>query len=324
MRFVINTTNRPILSYSDVLAYKFQDVDQDPDPLLDPVLDKNIIQTGSRKLLILGEKEIDWDDNFSLYLTTKMANPVYSPEVMNKTTLVNYGLTMDGLTDRLLNVVVVHERDELEEAYTLLVQNISESTQLLASLEDRLLKELGSSEGNILDNEKLLEAVEDTKTEAADIICKLKKSENTRNEIQRARDVYKPIAKRGSIMYFAESCLSSVMSMYETSLDSFLSVYKGALSKSPKYPIQDGRISSMIQTITSDVYDYTCIGIFERNKLVFVFQMTCMILEGDGRLDRHVLDFFLRVRTEKPQLRILTLPPLNNIKPASSPSTTIN
>ncbi len=301
-----------------MLAYKFQDVDQDPDPLLDPVLDKNIIQTGSRKLLTLGDKEIDWDDNFSLYLTTKLANPVYSPEVMSKTTIINYCVTMDGLMNQLLNVVVTHERAELEESYTVLVQKISESTQLLASLENRLLKELGASEGNILDNEKLLEAVEDTKTEAADIICKLKKSENTRNEIQQARDVYKPVAKRGSIMYFAESCLSSVMSMYETSLDSFLSVYKGALSKSPKDPVLDQHISSMVQAITSDVYDYTCTGIFERHKLVFAFQMTCMILEGDGRLDRHALDFFLRVRTERPQQRILTPPPLNNIKPASS------
>ncbi len=218
---------------------------------------------------------------------------------MSKTSLINYGVTMDGLVDQLLNVVVAHERAELEESYTVLVQEMSESTQLLASLEDRLLKELGSSEGNILDNKNLLEAIEDTKTEADEINLKLKKSENTKNAIQQARNVYKPVAKRGSIMYFAESCLSSVMSMYETSLDSFLLVYKGALNKSQKTSVLDQRISNMVDTVTSDVYDYTCTGIFERHKLVFSFQMTCMILEGDGRLDRSALDFFIRVSTEE-------------------------
>ncbi len=277
-----------------------QNVDQDLDPLLHPVLDKDIVQTGSRKILTIGDKEIDWDDNFFLYLTTKLANPVYSPEFMSKTTVINYSVTMDGLEDQLLNVVVAHERAELEESYTALVQEMSDSTQLLASLENRLLEELGSSEGNILDNEKLLEVIEDTKTEADDITHKLKKSENTRNEIRLMRDVYKPVAKRGSIMYFAESCLSSVMSMYETSLDSFLLIYKGALSKSQEDPVLKRHLSTMVETVTSDVYDYTCTGIFERHKLVFSFQMTCMILEEGGKLDRPALDFFLKVRTERP------------------------
>ncbi len=226
---------------------------------------------------------------------------------MSKTTIVNYGVTMDGLEDQLLNVVVAHERAELEESYIALVQEMSESTQLLASLENRLLEELGASKGNILDNEKLLEAIEDTKAESDDITHKLKKSENARVEIQHLRDVYKPVAKRGSIMYFAESCLSSVMRMYETSLDSFLLVYKGALSKSQNDPVLKRHISTLVETVTSDVYDYTCTGIFERHKLMLSFQMTCMTLEDDGDLDQPALDFFLRVRTERSCIILMPL-----------------
>ena len=80
---------------------------------------------------LLNAQVVDWDDNFRLFFTTKLANPHYSPEVMGKTMIVNYGVTMDGLANQLLNVVVAHERADLEESYAALVTEMSESALLL-------------------------------------------------------------------------------------------------------------------------------------------------------------------------------------------------
>jgi ATP-binding dynein motor region len=52
---------------------------------------------------------------------------------MGKTMIVNYGVTMDGLANQLLNVVVAHERADLEESYAALVTQMSESASLLVS-----------------------------------------------------------------------------------------------------------------------------------------------------------------------------------------------
>jgi dynein heavy chain len=38
-------------------------------------------------------------------------------------------------------------------------------------------------------------------------------------------------------------------------------------------------------------------GIFERHKLMFSFQMTTMILDGDDQLNRPEMDFFLKGNT---------------------------
>lgn len=46
--------------------------------------------------LKLGDKEIDWDPAFRLYLTTKLANPHYGPEVAGKTSIINYAVTQVG------------------------------------------------------------------------------------------------------------------------------------------------------------------------------------------------------------------------------------
>lgn len=125
---------------------------------------------------------------------------------------------------------------------------------------------------------------------------KLEEAKFTKEEISKARSVYTPVAKRGSILYFAEAGLANVMSMYEISLDSFLGVFNRALDLAKKDVVLENRLRNMSSSITVNIYDYTCTGIFERHKLMFSFQMTCMVMEGDGRLNRPELDFFLKGR----------------------------
>ena len=274
--------------------FLFENIDEELDPMLDPVLEKNIVKEGAAMMIKIGDKMVEWDDNFRLFFTTKLANPHYSPEVMGKTMIINYGVTMDGLANQLLNVVVANERPDLERQWADLVVEMGENAQLLVTLEDTLLRELSSSTGNILDNNELIATLENTKSKAVEIQGKLQLAEQTKTEISVARSVYKPVAKRGSILYFAEAGLVTINSMYEISLDSFLGVFKTSLETAKKDNNLDGRLRNMIDTIMRQVYDYTCTGIFERHKLMFSFQMTCMVMNGEGTLEMPVLDFFLK------------------------------
>lgn len=88
-------------------------------------------------------------------------------QVMGKTMIINYGVTMEGLANQLLNVVVAHERPDLEAQYAALVSEMSENALLIVQLEDTLLKELSSSSGNILDNEDLIATLDSTKTKVS-------------------------------------------------------------------------------------------------------------------------------------------------------------
>ena len=57
------------------------------DPVLEPILLKQTFVAGGRTLIRLGDSEIDYDKNFRFYMTTKMANPHYLPEVRTAHTL---------------------------------------------------------------------------------------------------------------------------------------------------------------------------------------------------------------------------------------------
>ena len=75
-----------------------------------------------REFVVLGDKEVDYDPNFRLYLNTKLSNPKYTPTHFSRCMVVNYTVTMKGLEDQLLSVIVGFERKELEEQRERLIQ----------------------------------------------------------------------------------------------------------------------------------------------------------------------------------------------------------
>ena len=275
--------------------FLFENLDEYIDPVIDPVLNKQLVPNESGKLCItLGENEIEWDESFRLYMTSKLSNPSYGPEVGGKTSIINYSVTQQGLQAQLLNVTVRHERLDLEERREELIKDMSQNKALLKKLEDTLLHELSNATGNILDNEELINTLEETKLKATEIAEKLEKAKETAEEIDVVRSRYTPAAKRGAVLFFVMDSLSAILNMYEYSLAAFLTVFDGSLAKSKKDSNLDVRLRNIIEALTFNVYNYTCLGLFEKHKLMFSFQMTIKLLEADGKLNRKQLDFFLK------------------------------
>ncbi|XP_052023863.1 dynein axonemal heavy chain 10 [Apodemus sylvaticus] len=274
--------------------FLFHDVDEYIDPVIDNVLEKNIKSSQGRQFIILGDKEVDYDSNFRLYLNTKLANPRYSPSVFGKAMVINYTVTLKGLEDQLLSVLVAYERRELEEQREHLIQETSENKNLLKDLEDSLLRELATSTGNMLDNVELVQTLEETKSKATEVSEKLKLAEKTALDIDRLRDGYRPAARRGAILFFVLSEMALVNSMYQYSLIAFLEVFGLSLKKSLPDSILLKRLKNIMDTLTFNIYNYGCTGLFEKHKLLFSFNMTIKIEQAEGRVPQDELDFFLK------------------------------
>ncbi|XP_051175007.1 dynein axonemal heavy chain 10 [Leptopilina boulardi] len=280
----------------------FQDVDF-IDPVMDNVLSKNIQNISGRIFIIIGDKEVDYDPRFRLYLTTKFSNPNFNPAVYAKATVVNYTVTSFGLEDQLLSVVVRTERPDIEEQRETLVIETSENKSLLKTLEDSLLREIATNKGNMLDNIELIETLENTKTSANEVIEKLKLAEITTIDINKLRDQYRSAAKRGAILFFVLADMSTVNSMYQYSLISYLEVFIYSLKKSLIDLNLSKRLKNIIQQLTKNVYNYGCTGIFEKHKLLFSFQICTRIDQNVDLIKQSELEFFIKgsVTLEKTQ-----------------------
>jgi dynein heavy chain len=90
--------------------FLLEKVEEELDPILDSILEQNVVVRDGQGTIIINGKVIEWNENFRLYLCTKLGNPIYTSEVMGKVTLINYAVTEDGLRDQLLSATVKNER----------------------------------------------------------------------------------------------------------------------------------------------------------------------------------------------------------------------
>ena len=107
----------------------------------------------------MGDKKIDYDKNFKMFITTKMSNPLYLPEIYIKVTVINFSITFEGLKDQLLGDVVKFELPEVERQRDEIVVSISDGKKQLKEAQDNILTLLSESTGNILDNIELIKTL---------------------------------------------------------------------------------------------------------------------------------------------------------------------
>ena len=119
------------------------------------MLQKQVFKQGGRMLIRIGDSDVDYNEDFKFYLTTKLPNPHYLPEVCIKVTIINFTVTHGGPRGPAARRRRREERPDLEEKKNQLISIAADKKQL-KELEDKILKLLANATGNILDDEELI------------------------------------------------------------------------------------------------------------------------------------------------------------------------
>ncbi|KAK7929355.1 hypothetical protein WMY93_005750 [Mugilogobius chulae] len=279
------------------LPVLLEELKESLDPALEPVLLKQTFVSGGRTLIRLGDSDIDYDKNFRFYMTTKMANPHYLPEVCIKVTIINFTVTKSGLEDQLLSDVVRLESPHLEEQRNELIIRINKDRNQIKDIEDRILKLLFTSEGNILDNEELVQTLQESKVTSKAIEVRLKEAETTEVMMNTARERYRPVATRGSVLYFVIASLSEIDPMYQFSLKYFKQLFVTTIETSEKSDVLEERLQILLDDCLLNSYINVSRGLFEQHKLIYSFMLCVDIMRQRREISEAEWQFFLRGAT---------------------------
>ncbi|XP_052285538.1 dynein axonemal heavy chain 12-like isoform X2 [Dreissena polymorpha] len=270
-----------------------ENVGEELDPSLEPLLLKQTFKQGGVEMIRLGENVIEYSKDFRLYITTKLRNPHYLPEVAVKVSLLNFMITPEGLEDQLLGIVVAKERPELEEERQALIIQSAQNKKQLKEIEDKILHTLSASEGNILEDESAIQILDSSKILSDEISKKQKIAEETEKKIDSSRMGYRPIAKHSSILFFSIADLPNIDPMYQYSLTWFVNLYVMSIHDSNRSKILDRRLRYLCDHFTYALYCNVCRSLFERDKILFSFILCSNILLSKQELDRDEFMFFL-------------------------------
>uniref|UniRef100_A0A8B9QWJ8 Cytoplasmic dynein 2 heavy chain 1 n=1 Tax=Anas platyrhynchos TaxID=8839 RepID=A0A8B9QWJ8_ANAPL len=239
------------------------------EPVLYPLLRKDLVVQGPRYAIQIGEKIIDYNEEFRLFLSTRNPNPFIPPDASSIVTEVNFTTTGSGLRGQLLALTIQHEKPNLEEQKTKLLQQEEDKKIQLAKLEESLLETLATSQGNILENKDLIESLNQTKASSALIQESLAESHRLQSSLDQERDAYLPLAESASKMYFIISDLSKINNMYRFSLAAFLRLFQRALQSEQDSSNTEERIKLLIDALKHTVYEYVCRCLFKADQLMF-------------------------------------------------------
>lgn len=261
-----------------------ENVQESLDPILEPLLLKQFVKVGGVTSIRLGDNTIEYDNNFRLYITSKLRNPHYKPEIIVKINLLNFMATSEGLEDQMLGKVVAIEQKELESQRQALIVEDSNNQKQLKEIEDKILFLLQNAQGNILDDEVLIDTLADSKRTSNIITEKVKIAEQTQIRIAKIRQGYTPIASLSSSLFFMITDLCLIDPMYQYSLDWYINLFEISIETAEKSKVLEERLQHLNNCFTYLLYKNICRSLFEKDKLLFSFLLTTRIMMGQKRL----------------------------------------
>ncbi|XP_029026743.1 cytoplasmic dynein 2 heavy chain 1 isoform X2 [Betta splendens] len=239
------------------------------EPVLYPLLRRDLIAQGPRYVVQIGDKVIDYNEDFRLFLATRNPTPFIPPDAVSVVTEVNFTTTRAGLRGQLLALTIQQEKPELETEKTRLLQQEEDKKIQLAQLEESLLETLATAQGNILENRELIDSLNQTKASSALIQESLLESHRLQASLDQERDAYLPLAESASKMYFVITDLSKINNMYRFSLASFLRLFQRALQAKKEAVNTEARIVALEASLKNMVYEYVCRSLFKADQLMF-------------------------------------------------------
>ncbi|KAJ3022561.1 Cytoplasmic dynein 2 heavy chain 1 [Thoreauomyces humboldtii] len=244
-----------------------------------PIIRKDLQKQGPRAVMQLGEKTVDYNDDFRLYLVTSRSEFSIPSDAAGYVQGVNFTVTRAGLAGQLLGVTLKHERPELELEKMKLLEKEDELKIQLSKLEESLLAELASSQGNILENKTLIASLNETRDKSTTIATGLEESARLQTALDVQRDQFTSLSDFGSALYFVVSDLVKLNNMYQFSLSSFLRLYEQAL-RSEGSATNDGtelRIHLLTSTLEKLIYNHVSRSLFKEDRQMFALHLVHLL-----------------------------------------------
>ena len=238
-------------------------------------------------------------------------------------TIVNFGLTEEGLEDQILSLVVRREKPDIQDESDQLCSKINLLVIENQEAENRLLATLSEAKSNFVDNLETVTIVEDTKRKfdsTAEELVKLRDNEAA-NIL--AKDEYRPVAQRVALLYFLIERLSHLDGIYNFSLSHILAVMTNGFYEPVKTETEEESeqfqssldlvafspdtldmgadsavkvnpyVTKLVEATSAKIFTYVSYGLYEKHRLSFATELCFRTLQKQKAMTFAQLNYLI-------------------------------
>jgi len=201
------------------------------DPILNPLLNKELQRTGGRTLVRIGTEDIDYSPDFMIVLSTKNPAVHLTPDVCSRVTLANFTVTPASLQSQSLSKVLSFEKPELETQRAAVLKLQGEQNVKLRELEDQMLAKISACEGSILEDDEVVTGMEVLMKEGAYVEEKIAQSDKVMAQVHLAVGEFEPFAAICRKVFVLLAALRGISFLYEFSSNTFMTILTHVLDE---------------------------------------------------------------------------------------------
>ncbi|KAM4013249.1 cytoplasmic dynein 1 heavy chain 1 [Anomaloglossus baeobatrachus] len=253
------------------------------DPILNPVLNREVRRTGGRVLITLGDQDIDLSPSFVIFLSTRDPTVEFPPDLCSRVTFVNFTVTRSSLQSQCLNEVLKAERPDVDEKRSDLLKLQGEFQLRLRQLEKSLLQALNEVKGRILDDDTIITTLENLKKEAAEVTRKVEETDIVMQEVETVSQQYLPLSTACSSIYFTMESLKQIHFLYQYSLQFFLDIYHTVLYENGNLKNATDhtqRLSVITKDLFQVAFNRVARGMLHQDHITFAMLLARIKLKG--------------------------------------------
>ena len=84
------------------------------DIILESLIKRDIARYGDISMINFCRKKLLFNNNFSLVMLTNVAKPCFDVNLTNYVTLINFNISLEGLSSKLLSLIIDNKKPEIK------------------------------------------------------------------------------------------------------------------------------------------------------------------------------------------------------------------
>lgn len=260
---------------------------------LNYILNKQSTKEESTEICFENER-LTSNKNFRLILITTLTSPNYKTEISDKIRLIDFSITTFSIQKKLLSLVIKTENPLVSKQISIYKKKQKKNENLLKEYEDKILKTLSEAEVDLLEDNKTLKILDDSKNAYIRVNKEIYLPDKVVPTFETLEQNYTEFSHYASNIFFCIEHFCKINKNVKFCYNQFLIIFRNSILAAPLSRDPLKRIDNITYCFTYTIFRHIQRLVCSEQTLNFLFYVCCRLLMFKGVVSGEDLQFLYK------------------------------